>query len=89
MSFEFEQENFNRNQFTNTSSSSGSAMVDFLIKQGIVKDAATANAILVIGALLGIALSIYFFIFGFSLPQRTPAPVPIAEEGIPSEELEF
>lgn len=84
MSFEFEpQENFNRSQLSSTSSS-GSAMVDFLIKQGIVKDAASANVILVVSTLLGIALSIYFFVFGFNLPQgSTPAPtqrIPVQQE---------
>jgi hypothetical protein len=87
MSFEFEQENFQGNQFTNTSSS-GSVMVDFLIKQGIVKDATSANIALGLVAFVGILLSIYFFIFGFNLPQPTPqqAPTPAS---LPGQELEL
>jgi hypothetical protein len=88
MSFEFEpQENFNRSQLSNTSSS-GSAMVDFLIRQGLVKDAASANMILVIFAILGLALSAYFFVYGFNLPQGDVAPTSI-QEPIVSEEVEF
>jgi hypothetical protein len=84
MSFEFEpQESFNRNQFSSNTGSSGSVMVDFLIKQGIVKDAASANAVLTTFALLGIAASIYFFIFGFNLPQGdTPTPPSVVQEEV-------
>lgn len=75
MSFEFEtQENFGGNRFPNTSSS-GSKMVDFLIKKGFVKDAASANIILILCALIAVSASIYFFVFGFNLPQGS-APTP-------------
>lgn len=75
MSFEFEQENnFRSNQFVNANSS-GSKMVNFLMKQGVVKDAESANIILILCALVAVSASIYFFIFGFNLPQgSTPTP---------------
>ena len=91
MSVDF-QENFSSTQFNNgqfNPSSSGSAMVDFLIKQGIAKDAATANIILVVFSLLFIGVSIYLFIFGFSLPQSTPDLPPVPAEPLPEEALEF
>ena len=75
MSFEFEQQNnFNTKRPANTKSS-GSKMIDFLIKQGIVKDAASANIILILCAFVAVSASIYFFVFGFNLPQgSTPLP---------------
>jgi hypothetical protein len=79
MSIEFQEDNFGNRNFGNGSlqaGKSGSQMVDFLIKNGIVKDAATANILLVLFALGTLALSIYFFVYGFSLPQGTPAPAP-------------
>jgi hypothetical protein len=63
MSIEFESENLGTQQFNQVGS--GSAMVDFLIRNGIVKDPASANVILVVGALICIAISIYLFVFGF------------------------
>lgn len=85
MSIEFQDSSLSSGQFNNfNQQSSGSAMVDFLIRNGIVKDAATGNLVLVVGSLIFIAISIYFFIFGFSLPQSTPAPIvsptPVSEE---------
>ncbi len=83
MGIEFQEERFSSNQFNQGgSSASGSKMVDFLIKQGIVKDPAAANVMLVVASLFFIALSIYFFVYGFSLPQSAPAtpqrPLPSA-----------
>lgn len=80
MTIEFNENNFSANQFTNTSSS-GSAMVDFLIKKGIVKDSATGNNLLTVFALCGIGLSIYLFIFGFNVPQfnNAQSETPIVE----------
>ncbi|MEN9921469.1 MAG: hypothetical protein RLZZ517_447 [Candidatus Parcubacteria bacterium] len=69
MSIEF-SEDVSSQQFTNVSTGarSGSAMVDFLINHGVVKDEKTANAVLVVGALIFIGISIYLFKYGFSLP---------------------
>lgn len=78
MSIEFDGDNFGVRQgginTSSTNSSSGSAMVDLLIKNGIAKDESSANVILVVGALFLIALSIYFFIYGFNLPQKSTPP---------------
>ena len=75
MSIEFQDENFTPRQFGGlpADQKSGSAMVDFLINKGIVKDAASANMILIITSLIFIAMSVYFFVYGFSLPQRSVA----------------
>lgn len=79
MSIEFQDNSLSSGQFNNFSGnqgSSGSAMVDFLIKNGIVKDAAAGNLVLIAGSLIFIGISIYFFIFGFNLPQGSqPAAV--------------
>ncbi len=91
MSIEFNEDNFGSRQIgqmpgINTGQKSGSFMVDFLIKHQIVQNAATANIILVVCALICIGLSIYFFIFGFSIPNfnnTPPASAPILEEQIP------
>ena len=83
MSIEFQDEKFSSNQFNQVGSSSGSKMVDFLIKNGVVKDAASANIILIVGSLVFIAISIYIFVYGFNLPQsNTPAP---SNRALPSE----
>ena len=86
MSIEFESDNFGTrqggvNNFSSPSSS-GSAMVDFLIKNGIAKDASSGNTILTVGALFLIGLSIYFFIYGFSLPQKDTPPVEVPVPGL-------
>lgn len=76
MSIEFQDSSLSSGQFNNfNQQSSGSAMVDFLIKNGVVKDAAAGNLVLVVGSLIFIAISIYIFIFGFSLPKgNQPQP---------------
>jgi hypothetical protein len=86
MSVYFEQENFNRNQ--NTTSPEGSPMALFLIKKGIVKNTEDADTILILAALLSVGLSVYLFIFGFNLPERTVPQAPI-EEVPSSEQLEL
>lgn len=67
MSIEFQDDNLvSASAYQGSSvSGSGSAMVDFLINHGVVKDEKTANTVLVVGSLIFIAISIYIFIFGF------------------------
>jgi hypothetical protein len=70
MSIEF-SEDMSSQQFTggvSTSGRSGSAMVDFLIGHGIVKDEKSANVILIVCSLIFIGISIYLFKYGFALP---------------------
>jgi hypothetical protein len=97
MGIEFQEENFAPQRFVPggipAQNKSGSKMVDFLIKQGIVKDASSANIVLIFAALLFLGLSIYFFIFGFNLPtfsQNSSEESQIEEiEQPPATELEM
>ena len=75
MGIQFEEEDsFTRNRFnTSNNHQAGSKMADWLVKSNIVKDAATANIILTIVAIFAFLLSVYFFMYGFNLPQfNTP-----------------
>ncbi len=90
MSIQFEEQNYQSSSFaTQGTGQSKSELVNFFIKQGLVKDEAGANMILVVGSLMFIALSIYFFIFGFSLPSSNATPAPQAIPGEADSSLEF
>lgn len=79
MGIEFQEEKFskyNRSGLPN-SQVKNSLFVRVLITNGIVKDVASANIFLTVMSLLIFALSIYVFIFGFSLPEKSRQnPVP-------------
>lgn len=89
MGIEFQEDNFGSRNFGNGSfqpDKTGSKMIDFLIKNGIVKDAASANVVLILVALCALGLSIYFFIYGFNFPQGTPTQAP--SQVSPTQQLE-
>jgi hypothetical protein len=74
MSIEFDE--YNYTQVSDQSKAkTGSKMGDWLVRMGIAKNAFAANLILTIVAVLIFALSIYFFMYGFNLPQKTVTPV--------------
>jgi hypothetical protein len=89
MGIEFQEENFNNQQFSqNIDQKSGSVMVDFLIRKGVVKDAATANIFLVVVALIFIVISIYLFVYGFELPGASSVPPVQVDPVLQQESLE-
>lgn len=69
MSIEFQEERFS-SAYSGIpgQEDAGSTLGNWLIRNGLAKDAASANIILIIVAIVIFAISIYFWIFGFSGP---------------------
>lgn len=87
MSVQFEEDNFTRNQYAGYAGAAGqpaaggSKMANWLVKMGLATNAQAANTILLVIMVCIFGLSIYFFIFGFSLPTFSGG-APVEEEVI-------
>ncbi len=78
MGIEFEEYDSGSNRY-NDIPKTGSKMGDWLVKNGFATSPIGANMILIIMAVVVFGLSLYFFVFGFSLPFQS------AQQGIDRE----